>query len=429
MAVRKSRLETQFTGDDKSFQRVAARVQGSGKKMQAMAGKLKGAFAGLAAGMVLRNTMTQLDRIGKLATRFALPVETLQRLGHAAALAGSDLETVAKSMSKLTIAIDQADNKSKMYLRAFELLGIKHKELKKLSPEDQFLRIAKAINESKDKAQAFAAAYTLMGRGAEKLFNLLLQGPKKIENTMDQITVASEKAVRAIENLNDRMSTHMTNATSIMGNAILGVIGLVEGLGTALATVATTFVGIWKTIEGVIDGKGFSFDHINEMEEAQIQQWQELWERYTKEDKKKRDPFEQFDPFALDEIIEKGTALADSFNKPLDKKSFFSQIKEISDQLSIKAASNAIVKGTQGLGKWAENLGQKFQDMEFDIPDVIKATNIFDPTKAGGFFGNAGRSKVSAQAPKTMAQKNLDLQNGILNELKHSNQMMKKGLL
>ena len=51
----------------------------------------------------------------------------------------------------------------------------------------------------------------------------------------------------------------------------------------------------------------------------------------------------------------------------------------------------------------------------------------FDPTQLGGFFGHAGRSGLSPQV-KTWEQKKMELQQSILNELKHSNQFMRKEL-
>ena len=66
---------------------------------------------------------------------------------------------------------------------------------------------------------------------------------------------------------------------------------------------------------------------------------------------------------------------------------------------------------------------------DFEMPDEAakKGPNIFDPTKQGGFFRTIGKiSRLSAQAPKTMDQKRLELSKGILEQLKHSNEILKQ---
>ena len=53
--------------------------------------------------------------------------------------------------------------------------------------------------------------------------------------------------------------------------------------------------------------------------------------------------------------------------------------------------------------------------------------NIFDPTKQAGFFRTIGRaSMLSAQAPKTLQEKQNELTQSVLNELKHSTKILKQ---
>ena len=71
MVTRKSRLETQFTGDDKPFQRVAARVQATGNRLKAMTTGLRGGFVALGGSMLIKSTVDKFDRFDKLSKSLA----------------------------------------------------------------------------------------------------------------------------------------------------------------------------------------------------------------------------------------------------------------------------------------------------------------------------------------------------------------------
>ena len=89
----KSKLETVFTGDDRPFNKVASRMRGSVKRLKGSFKGMSGALGMLGGGMAMRGTLQKGDRIGKLATRWQVGVETLQRLGHMANIGGSEYLT------------------------------------------------------------------------------------------------------------------------------------------------------------------------------------------------------------------------------------------------------------------------------------------------------------------------------------------------
>ena len=77
------------------------------------------------------------------------------------------------------------------------------------------------------------------------------------------------------------------------------------------------------------------------------------------------------------------------------------------------------------IDKLKEQLG-KIKDFDMPQEAAKKEPKIFDPTKQAGFFRTIGKiSRLSAQAPKSMEQKRLELSQGILEQLKHLNNTTK----
>ena len=144
MATR-SRLETVFTGDDRPFNRVASRMRGTVTKLKGAFRGMGAAMAVLGGGAAVRGTLQKADRIGKLADRWGVGVEVLQRLGHVAELGGSNLETVAKSMATLNKATALARDGMVSYEREFTALGLSAEEMHKLNHEKRWFAISDAI--------------------------------------------------------------------------------------------------------------------------------------------------------------------------------------------------------------------------------------------------------------------------------------------
>jgi hypothetical protein len=235
MATKTSKLHTSFTGDDKQFQRTAGRVMKSGTQMGAMAGRLKGAFAAMGGAMVLGGIIDKFDRIGKLAARFDVTAETLQKLGHVAQIGGADLETVAKAMKTLNTSAADAKEGMATYVREFDTLGIKVDDFFKLNHEQRWLAIADAVQNATDRNAAMAAITKLMGRAGAEVFTILEQGGAATREMMESITVAKDETVKAIEDINDKMTELATVSGGTFANIFAGVIDGVMAVGKAIA--------------------------------------------------------------------------------------------------------------------------------------------------------------------------------------------------
>ncbi len=379
----KSKLETVFTGDDRPFNRVASRMRGTAKKLQGAFKGMGGAIAALGGGMAIRGTLSHGDRIGKLATRWQVGVETLQRLGHVANIGGSDLETVAKAMGTLNKNANKAANEGlTTYERQFEALGLNSKEFFRLNEEERWFAISDAIAGASNRARAMAAAQELMGRGGIELFAIMEQGSKKQREIMDEINPSTEQVIRNLEKLNDTLTTIKTGAFSAIADTISGLVNafhwVVRRLGRELGVIIAQVADIikaWPALfpEGMEEWAKTKADHF---------EVRRRWDLWIKE--KEAEDAEKLKP-------KKGGA------------GFDPEISELSTAKMATVAA-AISKNQP---------------------------NIFDPRRAGGFFAQAtGRGiPLSKHATKSLNQKMQDLAQKTFQENQTTNQLLRDALL
>jgi len=109
---------------DADMGRVANSAQTAGEKIKQAFSGLGGILAGGAVLAGLKTLMNDFDRVGKLATRFGDSAESIQRVGVAAKVAGTDVEQVASAMTKAGIAASKAVEGSESMAELFRRAGI-----------------------------------------------------------------------------------------------------------------------------------------------------------------------------------------------------------------------------------------------------------------------------------------------------------------
>jgi len=82
------------------------------------------------------------DELDKMSQRTGISVESLSQLGFAAEQTGSDLATLVKGTRAMQRATFDLSRGLKTQIDAFGVLGLKYKDLRDLSPEEQFKLIA-----------------------------------------------------------------------------------------------------------------------------------------------------------------------------------------------------------------------------------------------------------------------------------------------
>lgn len=203
---------------------------------------LSGAVAGAVTGVTqfALSVGEELDALNDVANRTGVGVEALQAYARAAADTGVSVESFAKQMQKLTVAIGQASLDEKAQ-KKFEELGIVFEELKTQSPEKQFEQVVDAISRIADPAERAATAVKFFGKGGIELGELFTLGPGALTQMREQAVslgqVVSEDAVKAIDNMNDSFAAVWATVKGLAGS----ILGELAG---PISTIAQELLGV-----------------------------------------------------------------------------------------------------------------------------------------------------------------------------------------
>lgn len=175
---------------------------------------LKGALgitAGAAGmGYLVNASLKATDELGKTAKKLGVTTEALAGLRHAAALTGVQQETLNKALTKQQKAIFDADRGLLTYKQHFDALNLSTEELKKQSPDQQFITIADALNKLENQTQKNAIAYDVFGGRGTSLLNTLALGRDGLEaaalEAKELGLALSVDAVRGVEDANDNIT-------------------------------------------------------------------------------------------------------------------------------------------------------------------------------------------------------------------------------
>lgn len=181
----------------------------------------------------------KLDSLNDVSNRTGIGVEALQAYGVAAKLAGTDVETFAKSIQKLSVNIGNAtDEKS---AKKFTALGISFEELKAAAPTEQFEMVADAISKIQDPAERAAAAVKVFGKGGIELGPLFSEGPGALARMREEAQslgmVVSAETVKSIGTMNDAFDKVWMTVKGLTGQ----IVGELAG---PIATIAEDLLNV-----------------------------------------------------------------------------------------------------------------------------------------------------------------------------------------
>ena len=194
------------------------------------ADKVKQAFSGLggllAGGAVLgglKTIMDDFDKVAKVATRFGASAEDIQRVSVAADLAGVSIDTVARVLTKMSVAASDAGNGNDAMAESFKRAGINAEQFKNAGLQEQLIMLSEAFNRARGDADATNQVIELMGTRAAGQMIPLIDNTAALRQEMEGVSVASDETVRRIEAANDRM-TKFFNELKVGAAGALGFI-------------------------------------------------------------------------------------------------------------------------------------------------------------------------------------------------------------
>lgn len=204
-------LRTGISQGESSIRQFAQRSEQTVSRMGSrMSSVLKGAFLVSAAEMVVRATVGGLnaaDNLLDMSTRLNTSVESLQRVDLAAKLQGTDVESVATAIERITKGL--ADPENAKAGAAFEALGLDMERFIRLEVDSQVLALSEAFQESRKTGIGFVEIFDLIGKQAGNLIPLLSTPADELKKLLNDAPVVSEENIRRLAAANDNIDSYI----------------------------------------------------------------------------------------------------------------------------------------------------------------------------------------------------------------------------
>ena len=188
----KNRLQFDINAKDKTkraFGTLKRGLKGVSKAIFNMKTGLA-AVAGIAGlGLLVRNSLISIDKIGKLSRQIFISTEELSAFRLAANLGGTSLEAFAKGARTMAVGInDWLVKGTGIAQDAFIQLGITQDDLRATNGDLmlQFELVADALRNMKDGTDKTAAAYKLFGGRNIELLTAIERGKQGIKEVAEE---------------------------------------------------------------------------------------------------------------------------------------------------------------------------------------------------------------------------------------------------
>ncbi len=261
---------------ERNAKRMDAAFAGVNTTLRSVASFAAGAFSVSLFSGLIKSAIDAQDNLKDLSKSTSLSVETLAGLGSAATKSGSDLESVAASINKLSVNMGKDAEK-------FAALGISAKD-----PIEAFKQLADVFNAIQDPQERAAFAAEALGKSWQGAAPLLAEGSKSIGEMVAKGTelskVTAESAAKADE-LNDKLADLQTTTgawtTDLANRLVPSLLDTAKSMeeatskGQPLLALLRGFAGLGKlpfdlAFDGVdISANGFITDLETKLKELQ----------------------------------------------------------------------------------------------------------------------------------------------------------------
>lgn len=201
----------------------------------------------------LEHTQQSVLQLELLHEKTGINITTLAGIEHVAESAGVKFESVSTALTRLSRAQQLAAEGNTAQISAFDRIGIKIDEIKRLNPEELFFRVGEALANSKTHAEANASAFQLLGRGGSALIPIFKQGGDELKALVEEagrasgVTAEAGKSALEWEAAEARFA-ETTRALAIPAmNMLVPVMKSIEHLGVIIANG-------WRAIGATIGG-------------------------------------------------------------------------------------------------------------------------------------------------------------------------------
>lgn len=203
----------------------------------------------------LMETAEMMDEVGKASDRLGLGTEQLIGLKWAASQSGVEFEALDKSLTKMSRNLSEvASGGAKGAADALAELGLSAKELKALTPDQQFGKIADALNRVTNAGDKIRLVSDIFGKAGPDLLNLLNEGSEGFKRFFDEAermgTLFSREDAARMEVFNDEVErlTHSIGSLKIALSSLVA-----EDLTFGITAAADALNGKTASFKEILD--------------------------------------------------------------------------------------------------------------------------------------------------------------------------------
>lgn len=262
------RVEVAFGAKLNDLKKGAAQVKAEIRDIGKVAKEQKSAIAGMNASMksflatavgigtisaMFKKAADQYDRIGKLSTQTGMSVEFLQKLGHTADLAGTNLESAAKAANKFAKEIHFATETSAV-AEAISSLNLNIAELRTMSPETLFETVGIAVANIENPTKRAAVAMALFGRSGTELLPTL----EAMRDGLEINGALTHEQIKNIEHLNDAWTRLNQRVTAGFGTIYAEARPVLDFIGKSIDTIGSMIGQVIANAERLMGALGRS---------------------------------------------------------------------------------------------------------------------------------------------------------------------------
>jgi hypothetical protein len=210
----------------------------------ALIGQLSTLAGPAVLGFAAKQALDYADTLTKVSDRTGIGVVALQRFDAIAGASGNSLEEIANAVNHFQKQLAGGDAGA---IAAVHGLGIELADLKRQSPDQQFITIAKAVQQIPDPAEQARVAMELFGKAGAQLLPTLKADVDQLANSTVQM---SAESVKALDDFGDAFGALQKSAVNTAGEilaAFLKTLGVIRDVGQAIKDAANTTGGPAQT--------------------------------------------------------------------------------------------------------------------------------------------------------------------------------------
>src|SRR3990172_99758 len=230
-------VELVIRGNDQTTRAITSSVQGL-KGMESVVDSIGRSLAGLVSVGALANLARSAIQLGSdlddASKKFGVSASELSKLQYVAKLSGVQFEDLGGAFKFMAKSIAEAENPTSDAAIAFKAMGISMSELKSLSPNEIFMRLADAFAGMEDGANKTALAMAIFGRSGANILPVLSEGAAGIARLKDEAkamgVALSEDQIKKLDDYGDTLDKIGMAAKSTAGMLLVDLVGGIKGV-------------------------------------------------------------------------------------------------------------------------------------------------------------------------------------------------------